>query len=461
MTTGQPPQEQTQAERPQTEAQSERPREDTWPTPGRAWTAVFLLALASIASQFDRTVINLAVDPVKKSFALNDSQFILLQTLAFGLFYVLACVPIGRLADRYSRKIVLGVCLGLFSVFAMASGLARSYAQLFLTRIGVGVGEASVTPTALSMLSDLFPPDRLSRPVGAFLMSSPIGQGLALIGGGLLLQWLSTSGLLDSGLLGGLEPWQAAFVIVGLPGLLLVPAFLLMHEPKRRGAGGDKPLTIREVWKVFTDRSSALVPMFAGFCLVILVAYAYAFWSPTFLQRTYGWNPRQAGVGFGLVMLIFGTSGAYFAGWLSDRLTQRGMTDAQLKVGAFGFVGCGIFGALATQMPNAYAALAFLAPAIFLSVMPIPCAGASIQLIVPNRARAQISAFYITLTTLVGLFLGPQVVALMTDYIFENPADIRHSLAWVVSVPTPIMCILLLYACKPYRALRAAQAGGY
>jgi MFS family permease len=432
----------------------------TWPSAMRGWLAVLLLALASIVSQFDRTVINLMVGPVKEAFSLDDTRFGMLQGVAFGIFYVLACIPIGRLADRYQRRLIIGVAIAFWSVFAMASGLARSYAQLFLTRIGVAVGEASLTPAGFSMLSDLFPPERLGRPMGAFLMSSPVGQGLAFIGGGTLLQWLTTSSVLASGPLASFEPWQAAFIIVGLPGLLLVPFFLLMREPTRRRLqnerGGGQPLSVREVADVVRARRSALLPMFAGFAFVPLVSYALAIWTPALFQRAYGWNPAQIGVSFGLVLLVFGTAGAYFGGWMNDVMARRGHLDAPLKVAAFGFVGCGVFGALAPLMPSAPAALTLLAPAVFLSNVPYACAGTALQLIVPNRARAQVSAMYITMTTLIGLGVGPLVVGLMTDHVFKEPADIRYSLSIVIAMAAPLMFTLMLTAWRPYRALRHA-----
>jgi MFS family permease len=426
-----------------------------WPSAVRAWTVVLLLALASIVSQYDRTVVNLMVEPLKRTFVLNDTQFGLLQTAAFGIFYVLACIPIGRLADIYQRRVILGVCLGAFSLFAMASGLARSYLQLFLTRIGVGIGEASVTPAGFSMMSDLFPPERLGRPLGAFMMSAPVGQGLALIGGGTLLHWLTTSNFLATGPLAGFEPWQAAFVVVGAPGLLLVPLFFLIREPQRRGPGNATALSVREVLAVLNERRRAFIPMFAGFCMVTLVSYAFFIWTPATLQRTYGWNPAQVGLAFGLIVLTCGVGGAFFGGWMTDRLARRGHLDAPLIVAAYGFVGCGIFGVLAPLMPNSTAALALLAPAIFLGNTPYACAGAAIQLVTPNRARAQVTAVYITLTTLVGLVVGPTVVGLMTDFLFKNPQDIRYSLAIVVGLPAPIMFLLLMSARRPYRALRA------
>jgi MFS family permease len=187
------------------------------------------------------------------------------------------------------------------------------------------------------------------------------------------------------------------------------------------------------------------------------VSYAFFIWTPALFQRTYGWNPAQVGLGFGLVLIVFGTSGVYFAGWMSDRLARRGRLDAPLTVAAFGFVGCGVFGALAPLMPNAAAALMMLAPAIFLSMMPYPCAGASIQMIVPNRARGQVTALYITVTTLVGLSIGPIIVGMMTDYVFRDPADIRYSMAIVAGVSAPLMFMLLLAARRPYRDIRASM----
>ena len=432
--------------------------ESAWPPAARGWTAVALLALASIVSQWDRTVINLMVGPIKAEFALDDTQFAALQGIAFGIFYVLACIPIGRIADRWSRTTLIGIALASWSLFAMASGLVRGYWQLFATRIGVAVGEASLTPAGLSMLADLFPPARLGRPVGAFLMSSPVGQGLAFIGGGALLQWLTVSPVATTGPLAALAPWQVAFVLIGAPGLLLVPAFLLLREPERRGrAAVEAPPPAREVIGVFVSRRATLLPMFAGFAMVPLVSYAFGIWTPALFQRTWGWDPAQVGLAFGLILLVFGTAGAYFGGWLSDHFTRRGHADAPLRAATYGFAGCGVFGAAAPLMPTAEAALLLLAPAVFLSNMPYACAGTAIQLITPNRARAQVTALYITITTLVGLAVGPLVVGLMTDRVFHDPADIRYSLAIVVGGAAPMLVGLLSLARRPYRALRSAQ----
>ncbi|HWU02724.1 MAG TPA: MFS transporter, partial [Novosphingobium sp.] len=322
-----------------------------WPSPLSGWLLVALLALASIVSQFDRTVINLMVEPIKQAFALNDTQFGMLQGVAFGIFYITACIPIGRLADRYQRRIIIAVALALWSVFAVGSGLARGYWQLFASRIGVAVGEASLSPAAFSLLSDQFPPERLGKPLSGYLMSAPIGQGLAFIGGGSLLTWLTGSHLMQAPILSGLAPWQLAFIIVALPGLLLAPVFLLFPEPLRRGTGGAAALPAAQVWAILRDRSGALVPMFASFAMVNLVSYAFAIWTPALLTRTHGWTPAQVGWSYGPLLIVCGTSGVWVAGWLSDRLAARGISDAALRVAAGGFAIGGLCGALAPLMP--------------------------------------------------------------------------------------------------------------
>jgi MFS family permease len=413
-----------------------------------------LLGLASIASQGDRTVVNLAVEPIEAQFHLDDTHFGMLQGVAFGLFYVVCAMPIGRLIDRFPRTLVTGLCLGLFSLFSMGSGLARSYAQLFVTRVGVGVGEASVTPAALSLLSDLFPPKRLGRAIAIFFLSAPIGMGLALIGGGALIRWLTVSDVLKGGPLAGVQPWQGAFLIIGLPGLLLAPVFLLMREPERRGDETHAALSLSQTLLVIRERAGALVPMFVGFSMVNLTSFAFQIWTPAVFIRAYHWNPGQIGLGMGVMQLVFGTSGVFFAGWLSDWMAERGRLDAQLKVAAFGFVGCGVLGALAPLMPSGPLALCLFAPALFLSNMPYACAGTAIQLITPNRARAQVSAIYVTVITLMGLVVGPTIIGLMSDHVFTNPAGVRFSLAVIVGASAPIMCALLLLAAGPYRRLR-------
>jgi MFS family permease len=215
---------------------------------------------------------------------------------------------------------------------------------------------------------------------------------------------------------------------------------------------------VAQVLEVIRERRAALLLILAGFSLQTLVMFAYNIWTPALFARAYGWTPGEVGLGFGSVVLIFGTSGVWFAGWLSDRLTARNRLDAQLRVAALASLGCGACGAVAPLMPNAWGALALIGPAIFLVTMPVPCAGIALQLILPNRARAQVTGVFYMVTGLVGLGLGPVLIGLVNDHVFNGPGEIRYSLALVVGIASPLMFLLLRAAAKPFRALREAQA---
>lgn len=402
-------------------------------------------------------IINLLIEPIKADLHLTDTGFATLQGVAFGLFYVAMSVPIGWIADRFQRRLVIAGGLGLFSLFSMGTGLTRTYGQLFLSRTGVGVGEASLFPAGFSLISDHFPKHRLGRAIGLFTMSSMLGTGLAYIFGGALIGWLTTHQAATPQAFGGLKAWQLAFLVIGLPGLLLAPLFLLIREPVRRerivGRGLPPSQFLREVW----SRQAALAPMFAGYSMVALVSYLVAIWTPALFIRVHHWQPAQLGLWLGLLYLTFGIGGGLSAGVMSDRLYARGVVDAPLKVSAFGFVGVSLFGGLAPLMPTPWLSLALLGPTMFMISIPFSCAPTALQLILPNELRSQVSGLYITIITIVGLVIGPVVVALITDHVFTKPTDVRYSMAIVIVLAGPVMLVCLLRACKPYRRLRAER----
>jgi MFS family permease len=430
-----------------------RPIEAAWPTSLVAGTALLLLSLAAIASYLDRIVINLLVQPIEAAFGLDDTGFALLQGLAFGLFYTIMALPLGRLADGGNRRRIVMVGLAAFSLFAMACGFARTYAQLFLMRTGVGIGEASLTPSAYSILSDSFAPTRLGRALAIFTMSAFLGIGIAFMGGGAVIGYLSRPGLLEGTFLAGEAPWQVAFLLVGLPGLLLLPPLhFLLREPRRRGrTAAAPPLPLKGLGQALWAQRRHLVPMFAGFALVTLPGYAATTWIPALFIRVHGWTPARIGFWYGAIYMSCGMAGAFAAGWLCDRLTARGVRDAPLKVAAWGFLGFGPIAGLAPLVPDPILSLALFAPAMFLATMPYPMAATAIQLVTPNRLRGQVTALYLTIVNLVGLGLGPILVGLFTDHLFTGPADVRYSLALVNGVCAPAATVLLLVAARRWR----------
>jgi MFS family permease len=428
------------------------PDERPWPPARAAWITVAILSAAYVLSYVDRIIINLLVEPIKKDLGINDTQFALLTGVAFGLFYTLMGLPLGRLADRASRRSIAAAGVFLFSLATIGSGLAKTFTQMFMARAAVGVGEAAITPVAYSMIADLFPPAKLGRAMAVFTMSAFIGVGLAYIGGGAAIAFLSRLGTVDLPLVGGLEAWHLAFLLAGLPGLIIAPLFFLIPEPARRGA--KEQLPVSAVAREITARSRAFYPLFAGYCMVTLAGYAGAVWTPAFFIRTYGWSASETGLWWGLISLIFGPLGAIAGGWICDRLTASGRTDAPLIVAAASFLLSGVFGALGPLMPTAQLAILVMIPNVFLSTMPFPMAGTALQLISPPQIRGQLTGLYMTIINLVGLGLGPLIIGLMNDFVFTQKADVRYSLALLTAVTAPIGYALIARARAPYRAER-------
>ena len=423
-----------------------------------AWYALCVLSLAYILSYLDRIIINLLVQPIKSDLSLSDTQFGMLQGLAFGLFYTLMALPLGRMADLYSRRNIIAVGTAVFSLFSFFSGLAQNFWQLFVARVGVGAGEASLTPASHSIISDSFPPEKLGRAMSIFTMSAFLGIGLAYLFGGSIVSLLNEINAIHLPIIGEVKSWQMAFFCVALPGAVVIPLLYTFPEPRRRvldtqgiePVGTDISVAVSYVW----ERRKVLWPLFAGFATITLSSYASAVWTPAFFIRTYSWSAADIGFWYGLTYIAMGPAGAYFGGWMCDRLTAAGKTDAPLRVAAYGYVGAGVFGGLAPLMPTGALAMLLFAPAVFLSTLPFPLAGTALQLIAPSALKAQLAALYMLVINVVGLGLGPLAVGLMTDYIFQAEDQIRYSLAFVNAFCAPAAFLFLMLAFEPYRQLR-------
>jgi len=251
------------------------------PGRGQALYALLVLLLAYILSFVDRNVMAVLIGPIRADFDISDFQYSLLHGFAFSMFYIFLGLPIARLADRGSRKWVVTAGVLVWSVMTCLCGFARGFASLFLARVGVGVGEAALSPPAYSLLSDYFSEESLPRAMAVYTLGITIGGGLAYIIGGAVYDYFSQPGAVVPPLLGELRPWQITFVIVGLPGVLLVALLAAMAEPPRRGAQpreGD--YRIAEVAAHLRSRWQAYTSLVVGVSLLAVLGYGTMAWYP-------------------------------------------------------------------------------------------------------------------------------------------------------------------------------------
>lgn len=200
------------------------------------WYVVLLCMLAYIFSFIDRQILALMIEPIKADLNLTDTQFSLLHGLAFSLFYAFMGLPLAYIADRFSRPKLISIGIIFWSLATAFCGLSKNFVQLFLSRMGVGIGEAALSPAAYSMFSDMFSKEKLGRAVAVYSIGSFVGGGIAFLVGGYVIGLLKDTSLIDVPFFGMLKAWQMAFIIVGLPGIFIGLLFILtVKEPKRKG----------------------------------------------------------------------------------------------------------------------------------------------------------------------------------------------------------------------------------
>nr|WP_100548344.1 MULTISPECIES: MFS transporter [unclassified Pseudomonas] len=422
-----------------------------YPSSARAWATVAILMVAYVLSFVDRQILNLLVEPIRRDLAINDTQMSLLMGLSFALFYTICGIPLGRVADTRSRRGLIAVGILFWSAATAACGMAKMYWQFLLCRIGVGVGEAALSPAAYSLIADSFPAERRATAISVYSMGVYLGSGLAFLVGGLVIQFASAQGDVTLPVLGEVRPWQLIFLILGVAGVLFTLLMLAVKEPARRGAGAGVAVPLSEVGRyIRANRRTVLLHNF-GFAGLAFAGYGSAAWVPTFYIRTYGWDAGQVGIVYGCIVAVFGCLGIVFGGRLADLMAKRGRSDANMRVGLYAALGALPMVVLFPLMETAFWASMLLAPAVFCLSMPFGVAPAAIQEIMPNSMRGQASAIYLFVITLIGLGVGPTAVALVTDFVFADDNALRYSLLIVTTLAVLMSIILLAKSLKPYR----------
>lgn len=426
---------------------------------GHAWYIVAILTLANVSGFVDRQILSLLVEPVKRDLGVTDTQVSLLMGLSFAVFYSVLGIPIGRLADRSSRRAIVAVGAALWSLMTALSGLARSFGQLFAMRIGVGVGEATLGPSAVSMIADAFPRERRGTAMSVYMLGTFLGSGIAYALGAWVVSLTANQAPWQWPLVGEIRPWQSVFFVVGLPGLLIAALAMTMREPARSGgdgAGSDSP-SFAEVMAYFRRHRRTMLTLSFGFACSAAVNYGIGAWLATFFVRTHGWTASEAGTLQGVLTMTLGVAGTLLGGWLTDRWVRAGRVDAPVTVGVLAAAGMIVTAGVYPLVPSATVAAVLLAPLNIFAAMPWGAANAAIAEALPARMRGQGSAVYFLVVNLFAGAFGPTAVALLTDRVFGDPAALRWSLAACAIGGMSLTMLLLGFGRAAYRTTVATR----
>lgn len=418
-----------------------------YPTPARAWYLVTLLTIGYVFSFVDKYIPALLVEPLKQDLGISDTQMGLLLGPAFAVLYATLGLPLGWLADRTRRTTLAAAGVALWSLATALSGVARSFGQLLLARVGVGIGDATLAPCALSLISDSFPPEKRGRPVALYVGAQSFGAGLAMLGGGAVLAWAASQAEIRLPIVGVVEPWQFTFIAVGLPGLLIALLLAAVREPARdpmTAAAVSMGHTLRFLqanWRQFGSLTAVV-------CVMTIIAYSQNFYAALY-QRHFAWDIARYATWSGLALIIQGPLVVNLTGWWCDRLAARGRHAAPLLITIIGTLLLVPTGIAAPLMPTGE--LAFLVWLFNLAGLSMVSAAAPVALlaITPGEMRGQVSALFYMIIMLTGLVVGPLAVGLFNDQLFAGERlDLACALVPVVAGIPGIA--LLRYARRHY-----------
>jgi predicted MFS family arabinose efflux permease len=375
------------------------------------WFSVVVLFAINILNFYDRHVPGALVEPMRKEFHLNDTQIGLLGS-AFIWIYAIVGVPLGRIADSASRKKLLAWGVVIWTALTASAGLATTYAVLLFSRVGVGVGEAACAPTATSWLGDLFPANKRSRVLALFMLGVPVGGAL---------------GFFFSGPIAQAYGWRAAMVFAAVPALFLVPALLMLHEP-RRGASELHlaPLAPTSMWNVL--RIPTLWWIIASGALLNFNLYAMGTFLPAFLSRVHGLSLAKSGIATGIVYLAGGVGGGVTAGYLGDSIVHRRKDGRLLCASVLALVAIP-FACVGILQPAGalYLAMVFLAVTYASLTTYYGLVYSAIQDIVAPNQRGSAMAIYFMAMYMCGASFGPLLTGKLSDLLAHRAAALAGS----------------------------------
>ena len=372
---------------------------------GASRYALGLLVVVYVFNFIDRSILSILLEDIKQTFDVSDTYLGFLSGIAFALFYTIMGLPIARWADRGSRTTIIALAIFIWSSMTAVTGLARTFGQLALARVGVGIGEAGCSPPAHSLISDYFPPERRATALSIYSLGIPIGGAIGFWAGGWLNEFFD---------------WRVAFIVVGLPGCLLaVLVKLTLPEPPRgvRDAPENNPAAdgMRDVLRFMLSLASFRHMAF-GAALHAFYGYGASAFIAAFFMRSHQIPSGELGTWLAVLGFTGGVAGTYLGGYMSDRLATRN-PRWHMWVPAIATTVYIPFAFLLYLWPDGRTALMLSLPGSFLGGMYLGPTFAMTQSLVPPRMRATASAILLFVINLIGLGLGPQAVGILSDLL--------------------------------------------
>ncbi len=422
-----------------------------YPSPAYAWYMVVVLTIAYILSFVDRYILGLLIEPIKADLGLTDSQIGYLLGLAFAIFYSIAGIPLGYLADRTRRTYLVAIGVFVWSAATAASGLARNFWHLFIARMTVGAGEATLSPCTMSMISDSFPREKRGKPIAFYTAALSLGAGIASLVSAGVLTWAKSVPEISLPLVGAVAPWQFTFIVVGVPGIIVAALMLTIREPARQtspGQSGDA--RYGDMLKHVGRRWNVYLSFVSFVCLMTIVAYSQG-WYAAMFQRTWGWEAEKYATINAIVLLAVGPVTVNLAGWMNDRLYTAGRKDAPLTIMIAGILIMVPTAVIAPLMPNPYVAMGILAFNTAGIAMTSATGVTGLMNITPPEIRGLVVAVYYMMISMSGLLLGPGTVGLLSDHVFGNE-NLNYAAAAVPAIFGIPVILLIGYARRVYLA---------
>lgn len=423
----------------------------------RAWWMLAVLLVFFTLSFIDRSIISMLVQPIGKNLQLTDFEMSIILGPAYAVAFAVFGIPFGWAADHLPRRTVLFWGVFVWALATVACGFATSFGWLFAARVLVGIGEASLTPLALTLIADSFPPSRMTLAMAFYYTGARLGPAAAFLIGGGIITWAASSH--GQALTMGMQPWSVAMIAAGAPGMLLAFLAFSFRDPPRRGVRtSNDHSNFRQLLSFTRDNLRLLVLLLIAVSLVAAAMSIYYAWVPTFIERRYHWNPGQYAPLMGMTGLL-AMGALLLKGGMVDWLFRRGVHDAHIRFFSWLlFLGLP-FPVFMFSLGNPWAFIVAIGLFEALALTYMLYISSTLTLIAPGQLRGQLTAIFLSITVALGSGIGPVVVGFMTTYVFRSEAALGYSLSVSLSGCVLLAFVLLRLALAPLRRAVAAAIG--